>query len=404
MSMGGSVHRNCNAHTMIYKRILNAVISGTVMWCRWRNIGTPWYICLDTLSLTSSVLIYLIKGQTHIRYSVDMCDRLWWGECMRRRRIKRDGLAHYHLINRMTMRLMLLEDREKKYLRRLIRRVEGFTGVKVLTYALMTNHIHILVEEPDRETYVGDDELLERLRCLYGDVGVREIVERWELWSERDEVDAVEEDKTRYRRRMHDISEFMKQIKQRFTCWYHQQHGTKGTLWQDRFRSVLVEDGAALRTMAAYIEMNPVRAGMAEDPKSYRFCGFGEAMGGSQVARMGIERIARDVGVVKGWESVSEIYFGHILMYEEVRNNRNLAYMDQESLREKMKGRAKLTQFERLMCRCRYFTHGQVVGSRDFVEDFFVEHPDYFGPKRRRGRKKVRDGCGDLFAIRDVSL
>ncbi|NCD34887.1 MAG: hypothetical protein EOL87_15905, partial [Spartobacteria bacterium] len=139
---------------------------------------------------------------------------------MRRKRIKRDGVAYYHLVNRMTLRSMLLHDEEKEELRRLIRRVEGFTGVNVLTYALMTNHIHILVEEPDREQYVGDEELVKRLRCLYGDIGTREILERWALWEERGMMEAVEEDKARFRCRMHDISEFMKQIKQRFTCWY----------------------------------------------------------------------------------------------------------------------------------------------------------------------------------------
>ncbi|NCD34952.1 MAG: hypothetical protein EOL87_16240 [Spartobacteria bacterium] len=114
-----------------------------------------------------------------------------------------------------------------------MRRVVGFTGVKVLTYALVTNHIHILVEEPDCRVEIGDDELLERLMCLYGEVGVREITERWELWLECGEGDAVEEDK----------------------------------------------DGMALQTIAAYVEMNPVRAGLVDDPKAYRFCGFGEAMG-----------------------------------------------------------------------------------------------------------------------------
>ena len=46
-----------------------------------------------------------------------------------------------------------------------------------------------------------------------------------------------------------------------------------------------MEDGAALRTIAAYIEMNPVRAGLVDDPKTHRFCGFGEAMRGSKQAR-----------------------------------------------------------------------------------------------------------------------
>ena len=63
----------------------------------------------------------------------------------------------------------------------------------------------------------------------------------------------------------------------------HQQrrHGRKGTLWEDRFRSVLVEGaGLALATMAAYIDLNPVRAGMVEDPKDYRWSGYGAAMAG----------------------------------------------------------------------------------------------------------------------------
>ncbi|NCD32607.1 MAG: hypothetical protein EOL87_04225 [Spartobacteria bacterium] len=72
-------------------------------------------------------------------------------------------------------------------------------------------------------------------------------------------------------------------------------------------------------------------------------------------------------------------------------------------LREKMKHKVVLTHFERLLCRCRYYTDGQVVGGRDFVEEFFVENRDYFGPRRKYGRKRVRDGGGDdLFAIRDV--
>lgn len=217
---------------------------------------------------------------------------------------------------------MLLDDDEKLELRRLIRCVEGFTGVRVLTYALMTNHVHILVEEPDRNAEVTDGELVKRLYCLYGSTGTAEILERWELWTERGVIDAVREDKARYRRRMHDISEFMKQIKQRFVSWYHRKYGTCGTIWQDRFKSVLVEDGAALRTMAAYIEMNPVRAGLVDDPKAYRFCGFGEAMGGVNRARKGIKRIADDVLSSDGnWETVSQAYFEHILMYEEVRNN-----------------------------------------------------------------------------------
>jgi len=61
--------------------------------------------------------------------------------------------------------------------------------------------------------------------------------------------------------RMGDLSRYVKEVKERFTRWYNKRHGRRGTLWMDRFKSVLVEDGEALRTMAQYIDLNPVRAG-----------------------------------------------------------------------------------------------------------------------------------------------
>ena len=74
--------------------------------------------------------------------------------------------------------------------------------------------------------------------------------------------------------RMWDLGKFMKTLKQRFTTWYNKCNGRKGTLWEDRFKSVLVEDGDALRTMSSYIDLNPVRAGIVDDPKEYRWCGY----------------------------------------------------------------------------------------------------------------------------------
>ena len=49
---------------------------------------------------------------------------------------------------------------------------------------------------------------------------------------------------------------------QRFTQWFNGTHKRTGTLWEDRFKSVIVEDGIAAKTMAAYIDLNPMRAGM----------------------------------------------------------------------------------------------------------------------------------------------
>ncbi|NCD34058.1 MAG: hypothetical protein EOL87_11690, partial [Spartobacteria bacterium] len=130
---------------------------------------------------------------------------------MRQKRIKREHLAYYHCMSRIVGREMLLGPSEKEHMRRLIRRVEGFTGVHVLTYAVMTNHIHLLLEEPERNAVqaLGDEELMRRLSCLYTEDEVDEIKVRWAKWELEGLVDLVNEDKGRYLLRMHDISEFM---------------------------------------------------------------------------------------------------------------------------------------------------------------------------------------------------
>jgi hypothetical protein len=65
---------------------------------------------------------------------------------------------------------------------------------------------------------------------------------------------------------MHSLSVFFKGMLQRFALWFNRERGRRGTLWESRFGSVIVQDGLAARTMAAYIDLNPLRAGIVEDP------------------------------------------------------------------------------------------------------------------------------------------
>jgi putative transposase len=82
--------------------------------------------------------------------------------------------------------------------------------------------------------------------------------------------------------RMLDLSEAMKTLKQRFTMWFNRRHGRVGTLWESRFKSVLVEgEVETLTKVAAYVDLNAVRAGMVTDPKDYRWCGYAEVLGAS---------------------------------------------------------------------------------------------------------------------------
>jgi hypothetical protein len=102
----------------------------------------------------------------------------------------------------------------------------------------------------------------------------------------------------RFTYRMHSLAEFMKGLLQRYTQWHNRVHSRKGHLWEDRFKSVIVEDGVAAKTMAAYIDLNPVRAGMVKDPAEYRWSSYGEAIGGGskghgRTAQAGLVRALR---------------------------------------------------------------------------------------------------------------
>ena len=170
-----------------------------------------------------------------------------------------------------------------------MRMYENFSGCRVLSYCVMSNHFHLLLEVPLMpEGGLADEELLKRLSALYSEafvagvaaelvearrVGVPETEQTLDTIQAGDTGETptarVAEIHARFTYRMHDLSQFMKGLLIRFTRWFNRIHSRKGTLWEERFKSVIVESGVAARTIAAYIDLNPVRAGMVKDPADY---------------------------------------------------------------------------------------------------------------------------------------
>jgi len=289
---------------------------------------------------------------------------------MRTRRTKVSGCdAVYHCMTRTVNGELLFKDREKEILRKMIRQVADFCGVEVLTYCIMTNHFHVLVRVPDGEQ-VSDVELKRRYKVLYPQPTKYQEATAGEMFKA---LQAGGEDAEAIRRkllaRMGDVSEFMKAVKQRFSVWYNRSHQRYGTLWAERFKSVLVEGkGNPLQTMAAYIDLNPVRAGLVEDPKDYRFCGYAEAVVGVKEAQSGLINIWRDHGA----KQVDSALGAHRLLIfgkhaagsglPELTRQRALKVLDQED--------GQLPKAAILRCRVRYFTDGAILGSAEFVRGF----------------------------------
>ena len=72
-----------------------------------------------------------------------------------------------------------------------------------------------------------------------------------------------------------DLSFFMRQIHQKFTYYINRLHDRRGTLWAERFKSTILEDRTALWDCVKYVELNPVRAGLVQNPADYRFSSWG---------------------------------------------------------------------------------------------------------------------------------
>jgi REP element-mobilizing transposase RayT len=316
---------------------------------------------------------------------------------MRTARIKDVNGAFYHCVSRVNHREFLLDDVNKEHFRRLMRKVEGFCDVSVLTYALMDNHFHILVEIPACEEGVSDEELFRRMGFLYNELTIMELEAEIAKWRRLGRDDMAERIKERYIVRMHDLSEFMKTLKQRFTQWYNGMRDTCGTLWQERFKSVLVENSEhALTTMAAYIDLNPVRAGLVRDPKEYRYCGYAEAVAGGRGARKGLISLARAFGEIGSWRKVSSIYRQHLYGSGERKG------ISAEEVARVIKENGELSLEQILRCRVKYFSDGIVLGGKEFVESVFNSNRDKFEIKRKTGACTLKYGEWEgLCAMRD---
>ena len=215
-------------------------------------------------------------------------------EMARPNRIKLDGEGYYHVIDRIAHREFLLRDeRIKKRLLDLMRRAAEFSGVDVCTYVLMDNHLHLCVHVPE-PAEVDEGTVVERVGTLCGEARAAELLGELERLRAEGREDEAVRVLDRLRARMGDLSEFMKTFKQRVTQWYNRELGHEGTLWCGRFKSVLLDNGDAVRAVANYIHLNPVRARMVEAADGYRWSGLGAAVRGDRRAIRGLSAIGME--------------------------------------------------------------------------------------------------------------
>jgi REP element-mobilizing transposase RayT len=185
-----------------------------------------------------------------------------------------DEVAIVHVINRVVRRCFLLGtdplsgrnyDHRKEWIEQLLQHFAACFGIDLLCFAILSNHFHLVLRSrPDVVKSWDDAEVARRWLLLCpirkNDDGTPKEPNATEIETVAKEPDRIAE----IRCRMSDISWWMRLLCQRIGTRANAEDGESGKFFQSRFRAVRILDEEALLACAAYVDLNPIRAAMAE--------------------------------------------------------------------------------------------------------------------------------------------
>ncbi|MDY0269696.1 transposase [Trichloromonas sp.] len=184
----------------------------------------------------------------------------------------------YHVVSRCVRRAYLCGedtvtgmnfDHRRGWIETRIRELASIFAIDIAAYAVMSNHYHLVVRIDEERTEAwSDEEVLRRwVRLFTGPV----LVQRY-LSAARDRMSDSERLHVRewvetYRARLHDLSWFMRVLNETLARMANAEDGCTGRFWEGRFKSQALLDEQAVLMAMAYVDLNPIRAGMAETPE-----------------------------------------------------------------------------------------------------------------------------------------
>jgi REP element-mobilizing transposase RayT len=313
--------------------------------------------------------------------------------------------AVYHVMSRTAYQSLLFGQEAKEIFTRLLFQQATFAGIEVLSYCIMGNHIHLLLRVRPIDS-LPDEVLLERYQNYYGSQKIPQSTYPIDALAAILKKGGVDADVARQRilSRMGDLPAFMRELKQRFTIWYNHKHANKGTIWAARYKSLLVEDAPeSLTRVAAYIDLNPVRAKLVNDPKDYRWCSYAACMGGNRLMRAAIvDLFGQQRNYAEAIQSYRLILFGKGYQSKGTSPS-DTGTIPVGKLQAVIRQGGKVPIHELLRWRIRYFSDGLALGSKSFVESVFREHRSAFGSHRSHAGTALPKGSwGNLHSIRNL--
>jgi len=229
-------------------------------------------------------------------------------------RVKDQDTVH-HILNRIAHRVYFLGDDERNDFIEMIRRAAEYCGIKVLAWCVLTNHFHLMIHLPVADD-VGEEEVLRRYGVLKGRAALDRMSATIDSW--RSKGEHGEQEISRWlavqRRRMYDVGEFMKIVKQWFTEEYNRRHSHVGTLWESEYQDkpVKMTVGEMSKRMG-YIHLNPIRAAAVATFDGYAWSSFYAFVRGDEIAEFGMRFVYDDFE-----SSVADLKERHLLLLEKL--------------------------------------------------------------------------------------
>jgi hypothetical protein len=281
-----------------------------------------------------------------------------------------------------------MDDIAKDFMLDLIRRYCSLYLAEILGFCLMDNHFHILVRMFPEYKF-SDEDIQKRYENFYGD----------ERAFATGQIPSLRE-------KLSSLSEFVREIKVGFTRYYNKRHNRRGYFWGDRFKSVIVEKGETLINCLAYIDLNPLRAGLVERPEDYRWNSLGyHVQTGNKDSFLSLDFGLAEFGVIDSEERLT--YYRRYLYeagaVDRSEKGQRKVIADAVVKKERKRG-FEIGRVERFRYRTRYFTDSGIIGSKEFVGKNYQRFKHLFHSKHEKKPKPIRglDGVYSLKRLTEV--
>ncbi len=297
-----------------------------------------------------------------------------------------DEKAVYHIMSRTALDGFPFGDIEKDEFVKIIQKFNKLYFVEIFGYCIMSNHFHILARMyPDR--YYTDKEIQKRYALFYG----KEYV-------------FPDENIEQIRKKLSNLSEFVRDVKQTFSRYYNKTHNRRGTLWGERYKSVIVENGETLVNCLAYIDLNPLRAGLVQRPEEYRWNSLGyHIQTNNKDNFLSFDFGMKEFGVKNKKERIRRYrrYVYETGAVDRPEKNRSKV-IDEKVLKKERKKDFNINRIDRFRYRTRYFSDSGIIGGKEFVANHYKRFKDRFESKREKKPKPVK-GLDGVYSLKRLA-